>query len=306
MKKNKELLKLFYVLLLILFLLAGTDLIFGKFMDKIYFTQGRTLLYGIEEAKEEVLIIGSSRALNHYVSSIVEDSLKMSCFNLGSGGQNIYYYYGIIKSALARYSPKLVILELTDIDYYYTPGWNTEKLTIFNPAYYNDTTLKEVVNLMGNMEKYKLRSSFYRFNGELPQTLTFAILHGNKCPVPKNDGYIPLKGECTSPLVAADRKGTEYDPNKIRFLRKFIGLCQDKGVKLILTTSPRFSNMQGDKRLLLTDLAKEYKIPYLNFEQNEYFLLHPEYFRDPLHLNDNGARIYTSMIIYNIKQYIKE
>ena len=44
--------------------------------------------------KEELLIMGSSRAAHHYKPGIFSDSLNMSCYNCGRDGNGIILMYG--------------------------------------------------------------------------------------------------------------------------------------------------------------------------------------------------------------------
>ena len=299
---TKELLKLLKSVFILLVLFLGVDKGFGIIMDELYFKQGRSYLYGIEEANEDVLIFGASRAMHHYVPSIIEDSLQLTCFNLGSGGQNIYYHYGLIKAVLARYSPKIIILDLFDIDYYDTPGWNTEKLSAFNPVYYRDTIIKEMVELRGKTEKIKLFSSFYRYNGEVIRTINRAVRHNNTYFNTKNKGYTPLEGQWKENKQSLHRENNRIDSLKVYYIKKCIALCKAKGVPIILFTSPHYIDMGDDNRYLLHTIAKEYQISYFNYEQSENFLIHSEYFRDIVHLNHKGAEIYTKMIIADINK----
>lgn len=301
-KIKKEVLKLLKTGLIMFALLIGVDLGFGVIMDDLYFKQGRSYLYGIEEAKEDILILGSSRAMHHYVPSIMEDSLQLTCFNFGSGGQNIYYHYAILKSALMRYKPKLIILELGDIDFYNTPGWNTEKLSIINPAYFKYVETDEVIDLKGKTEKVKLFSSFYRYNGEVIRTINYALFHGNTYFKKDNKGYFPLQGEWKEELALEEKESQDIDIQKIDYLRRCIELCKDKRVKIIMCISPSFVDKEEDNRLLLHNIANEYNISFFNYEQNSYFLNHNKLFRDPGHLNYKGAEIYTKMIIADINK----
>lgn len=303
---RKEGMKLLKTVLIFGALVIGVDKGFGIIMDTLYFQQGRPYVYGIEKANEDILILGASRALHHYVPSIIEDSLQMTCFNFGSGGQNIYYHYGILKAALSRYTPKLVIIDVFEIDFYKTPGWNTEKLSIFNPAYYRDTALKEVIDLRGKNEKIKLMSSFYRYNGEVIRIINYALLHNNVYFTKENEGYIPLHGIWKDTLVSEKSEKKELDKQKLHYLRNCIQLCKEKEIPLVICISPCYVDKKGNDRLFSQDISKEHQVHFFNYEQNAYFLAHRELFRDVLHLNYKGAEIYTNCFINNISNYMDE
>ena len=51
-------------------------------------------------------------------------------------------------------------------------------------------------------------------------------------------------------------------------------------------------------------LAKDNGIPVIDYHTKRLFLDHPDYFRDPAHLWDKGARIYSSRFASDLKQII--
>ena len=69
--------------------------------------------YACKESHEDIIIMGSSRASHHYVPQIFEDSLGLSCFNAGQDGNGIILQYGRWKMIRERYTPKMVIYDVT-------------------------------------------------------------------------------------------------------------------------------------------------------------------------------------------------
>src|ERR1700750_706899 len=101
---------LFIVLMVVL------DWSIGYLLKKEYYSQKsgwdfRTT-YVIDSVKSDVLILGSSRALHHYDPNIIQDSLHMTAYNGGRDGCEMFYDYGVLTSALKRYHPKLVVLDM--------------------------------------------------------------------------------------------------------------------------------------------------------------------------------------------------
>jgi hypothetical protein len=280
------------------------DFVTGGVMRLFYFSQENKYTYAIEKTNAEVIILGSSRALYHYIPSIIEDTLGLDCFNTGSGGQNIYYHYGIINSILARYTPKIVILDLTDIDYLITSdAFNTDKLSILLPYYDKYAAISEVINLRGHFEKVKLLSKTYPFNSQIYSTVNSFIKAGNN-PFLSMDGYFPLYGKIKDPLkVEGDPGEFDPDPVKISYLQKIISECKDKGIRLIIINSPSFVYRKG-KPLpfdLIKEIGNDYAIEVWDFT-NDTIFLKQEYFHDPAHLNDLGAHEFTDIIAGKIKR----
>ena len=103
------------------------------------------------------MIFGSSRALHHYNPAIISNETKLSCFNMGYGGQNIYYHLALLKSTLKYHKPKIVVLDLITIDIEKTsPQWDVEKLGILAPFIHICPECKEAVMQRGGLERIKL------------------------------------------------------------------------------------------------------------------------------------------------------
>ena len=85
--KNKN---IQFITLLIVFIVI-LDFAVGTVYKALYFSeksrQNDRLIHSVLGTNEDILIFGSSRALHHYNPQIIEDSLGMTCYNVGSGGQ---------------------------------------------------------------------------------------------------------------------------------------------------------------------------------------------------------------------------
>ena len=72
-------------------ILLVADFIFGFFAKQIYFNQktgkNARITKSINIINDEILFFGSSHANTHYVPSVFEEKLKMSCYNTGVRGQ---------------------------------------------------------------------------------------------------------------------------------------------------------------------------------------------------------------------------
>lgn len=90
------------------------DIIIGHLLKKFYYKQksGYDYLttYSIEKTKADLLIFGSSSAVNIYNTEIFKNKTGLSCFNAGRHGQSLFYHYAVLKSVLKRYRPKIIVL----------------------------------------------------------------------------------------------------------------------------------------------------------------------------------------------------
>jgi hypothetical protein len=88
MKKFVKKYKVLVVMAALILLIVLIDLLFGVCMDA-YLTKHSLpgdyakIEYLMKETDEDMLILGSSIAINAYIPQMIEDSLGISCFNGG-------------------------------------------------------------------------------------------------------------------------------------------------------------------------------------------------------------------------------
>lgn len=262
----------------------------------------------IERATEDLAILGASRANNQYITNLIKDSLGVSTYNYGVGAQNVYTNYAILDLLVhkSKQKPKYVIWDFYFIDILDCPGWNTEKNNTLYSAYNESATVKEVVNLQGGKTVWLLKYlRLYKFNSKLPR-----VLIENKIEQ-RNEilgGYIPLTVEYKNGIEEYEEDRTTLDKQKLEYVAKVFELCKSNNIQLFVFISPGFYLLRDDPNdwaKVIEAKCKEGGIPFFNYEQDPYFLSHPEWFYNTLHLNDNGSKEYTSKIINDIKPILK-
>jgi len=251
---------------------------------------------------EDIVVFGASRASHHYVSGIIEDSLGVSVYNYGCDGQNIYNQYGLFNMLLNNCSvkPKLVILEVTYMDVLDTPKWNTEKINALFPYYSLDDSVKTIiVELKDKWYQYALSmSNLYRYNSDVHNYLRSIL--GVKNHIVGNKGYVPLNNSRAELLATKpEHYNTHVDGQKVEYLQRFIAICKTGGIHIVLLNSPEYVLMDGEPVWLKTvrEIAKAEDVPFYDFGSDDSFISHREWFNERTHLNDNGAKEYTKMII---------
>jgi len=287
--------------LLIVFLL---DFSIGSILRYFYFKQetGRQFraTNAIEKTTADVLIFGSSRAYHHYVPSIMEDSLNHSCYNTGSPGQFILYNYATLQAVLKRYSPKLIVFDVSIGDL--SEGKESyDRLSFLLPYYKDHPEIRSVVELKGPLEKYKLISSIYPFNSAF-----LMITGGNMSYFKKKSvdmkGYKPLERNWNKPLSIRSPETYKLDTIKEKIFLSFIEDCRNAGTKLLLVCSPNFVkyNKPDYSIAVMKKYALNKNITFLDFTNDTSFINHPDLFDDPGHLNAAGSVIFTKKIIDSI------
>ena len=182
--KNKNTQFVFFLVVFVIVL----DFTLGNIYDSLYFSDksrnNDRLIHSVLETNEDILIFGSSRSIHHYNPIIIQDSLNLTCYNVGVNGQNIYFHLALLKSAIERNNPKIAILDLFSIDFEETSAeWDRESLSILLPFTTRSESSLSTVLLRGKSESLKLKSFIYPFN-----SLQYQILRNN-C---QNQGFIYL------------------------------------------------------------------------------------------------------------------
>lgn len=287
-----------YILYLVLFTVMF-DFAAGKIYDMLYFSeksqQQDRLIHSAIGTKEDVLIFGSSRAYHHYNPTIIEEKTGLSCFNVGYGGQNIYFHLALLKSAISRAKPKIAILDIISIDFEKTlPQHDKEKLGVLLPFVHKSDILKETVLMRGWEEKIKFASSVYPFN-----SMQLHMARNNLTSMRSDvKGFVGLARKWDKPIEKKEVTEIENDSEKIDALYEFIELCKINNIALYVFISPHYADFNGESKYkhLAEELKAKTGIELISFENEPFFMERPELFADPFHLNENGAKKYTGLV----------
>lgn len=275
-------------------------------MEKFVTCGYDTTMASIYKEEPEIAIIGASRAHHHYVPQIISDSLNASCYNFGVDGENIFFQYALLNSFLShsQHNPKLILLELSAIDVNNTPKWNTEKLTLLYPYFYSENSVKNLLKDVLDSKEYMLLkiSGFYRHNSRF---LTYFknLIKKEVTSEPKLNGYEPLKGEWKKELSFEKEQGDVIDSLKMKYVISFINLCKKRNISLVFAISPRYDIRTNEIwKGEIVNICNRYQIPLLDYEQDDYYKSHRDLFKEPIHLNDKGAKYYTKTIAHELKR----
>ncbi len=250
-------------ILAILLLLVLMDICVGGINSWLYHRSKYGIfhrqLYRLNESKYDIIILGSSRASHHYVSSIFADSLNMSCYNAGSEGMCIYYHYAMLAAMIERgHRPQIVIYDVMDLDAMDHPGPTftlDAALDRLAPHYGEYESIDSLFNLKDWKEKLKLQSLTYRYNSKLVQSIKC-----NFMPLPEDNGYEKVVGKLPDNMdfTKEEYNDCELDPQKLRYMQKMVNLAKSHQIMIYFVFSPSFK----DDPSKAYDAAKE--IAYRN------------------------------------------
>jgi len=309
----KNVYKIFSGAVSVCLLLVLADWTVGSWSEKMYYKSKygifRRQIYCLQESKDDILILGSSRAAHHYVPQIFEDSLGLSCYNAGSDGMCIYYHYSILASRInRRCPPKLVIYEVLGSDAVISHGATFSldaALDRLAPHYGEVPEIDSLFVLKGWKEKAKLMSKAFRYNSKLVQTIKC-----NYIPWPEDRGYEALSGKMEvkngdAADVLESNVKSEVESQKLEYIQKLINVCRGNDIQLIICYSPYYQHAKDYGIKLIEQLAKENSISFLDFGLDEQFQV-PDLFQDASHMNDTGANAFTKVFVSEVNSILHE
>lgn len=291
-----------YLVKIILFFVAVAvlDVLFGvacQYMNKHSKGGGvKSRYYVCKESNEDVLVFGSSRAKHHYVPNVIEDSLRMTCYNTGEDGNGIILCYGFLKMITERYLPKLIIYDVSGFDIYEDD--NMKYLDLMKP-YYNEKGIDSIFWSVEPKTRLMMLSNLYRYNTTCLRMFGNFIYPMTNYP----KGYSALRKTMDYEPEFKEETDRMVDSLKIQYFERFIQLAQSNSISLVCCVSPSYKAPTDDSKYQpVKQLCERYNVPFLYDGANPEISNTKEYFQDRTHLNDRGARLYTSLLMSWISQ----
>lgn len=305
---KKGLFRFGVAVLIVLASVAVVDVAVGKVMDWMLSqisNQGDTgkTYYSLYEVNTPIVIVGSSRAAHHYVTQMIEDSLGASTYNVARAGCFFSYNCCVINTILDRCIPKLIIWE-NGTEYLYEDI--SDRMESLYPYYNSNRWVANAIREELPWTEYmRLNSRIYQYNSTIHRILLrYRGRHSFMDGTIK--GYLPLapkKLRKQLELELEELSASSLSPSKIERFRSILKRAQDMGVKMVIVDSPKYisRNHKNMSALKMKEICIQYGATYIDNSQIPYFLHHPELFNDAIHMNDNGAKIYTSFFSSQIK-----
>lgn len=241
--------------------------------------------------KYDVIILGTSRANNHFVSEMFEKE-GLKTFNYGMSGSHLFETSLLLKLMVERgWNMKNVIVE-TDLNL------SNEKrddgtFGRFMPFMHQSKTITEhFKNETDFTELYYV--PFYRyiqFDSKIGFRAWYKTLINEPTNTLLNKGYYPLGH---NPKANMKNNIEKLTPLRNRYFEEIKQICNANNINLIAVTTPMCSNVKG------MEYFKKVKALYPEIKEYEHVVEGDEYFSSCGHLNDKGARLYTAKIIEDL------
>lgn len=309
---RKGLLKFVVAVLSVVLSVVVVDRFAGKILDWMLpqiSNQGDIgkTYYSLNDVTTPIVIVGSSRAAHHYVTSMVEDSLEMPAYNVGRDGCYFSYNCCIVNSILDRYTPELIIWE-NATEYLYEEC--RDPLVSLYSYYGKNQWVKSAVREELPWNEYmRLYSRLYQYNSTIHRMLKhYRERYSFTCEEGK--GYIPLAPKKLRKSLDLEVDSIEYkylSQTKVKRFRSILKRAKQQGVRMVVVDSPQYRLIKGKNlsSVKMRDLCEQYGMMFIDNSQLPYFLKSPLLFNDQIHLNDDGARVYSKVFLNQIKDYVE-
>lgn len=253
----------------------------------------------VSNTEHDILILGSSRAHHHYDTPYISERLGLDVYNAGYDGNGVILSYGVLSLVLQRYTPKLIILDVEpsfDINVYVNDKGHKRYISYLKPYYRNDS-IAAIIKDISTEEWIKVHSGLLRYNSNLISLLKDNIngLHDSQ------RGYEPFYGEYTGPMLCGS-ESTKLDFVKLKYLRKLIAIAKEKKIPIVLVASPKYAVLKNNIYAPVIDICKQEDVLFWDYQSDTLFMNHPNWFKEPMHLNEKGARMFSDIIFNRIKE----
>lgn len=237
----------------------------------------------------DVVILGSSRANNHFVTNIFEKN-ELKTFNYGMSGGHLYEASLLLKLMIERnYEIKNLILEA---DLNLSNDKQSEGVAAkFLPYIHRSEIIKNHFEQESNFnELYYI--PFYRylkFDSKIGSRELFNTIIQKKIVATENGGYYALgvnkKGNMKNNIVSLNplKRNKYYEEIK--------QLCKANNIHFIPIMTPMCENVVG------MNYFEKVKSAYPEIHNYENVVIENKYFSSCGHMNDNGAKKFTSIVV---------
>jgi hypothetical protein len=280
--------KIFLVLVLSAFVL---DYLYTIVFEQSKYRNKVENVINSKEEKFDVIILGTSRANNHFVSELFEKE-GYKTFNYGMSGSHLFETSLMLKLMIERkWEIKNIIIE-TDLNLSNVKRDDGNFARFMPFMHESDVITSHFKNESDFFSLYYI--PFYRyiqFDEKVGFRAWCKTLVNESTNTLANDGYYPLG---YNPKANMKNNIESLVPLRNRYFEEIKQICNANNINLIAVTTPMCSNVKG------MEYFKKVKALYPEIKEYEHVVEGDQYFSSCGHLNDKGARLYSTKIIEDL------
>jgi hypothetical protein len=276
------------ILLLTFFVLVVLDFAYTKVYLRSSNRGKIEYVYSSKASSYDVVILGSSRANNHFVAPMFEDK-GLKTFNFGMSGGHLFEASLLLKLMLERkYTIKNVILE-ADLNL------SNEKRddgvsSYFLPFIHDSEAIRHHFSKEADFKQLYFLP-FYRYvvyDSKIGFREIYNVAIDKPTKLLDHLGYYPLG---KNPNANMKNDITNLKPLRNKYYEEIKQLCKANNIKLIAIMTPMCTNTKG-----LNYFEKVQEL-YPEIHNYEKAVEGDRYFSSCGHMNDTGAQKFTGIIL---------
>jgi hypothetical protein len=246
-------------------------------------------IYNSKARNYDVVILGSSRANNHFVAQMFEDK-GLKTFNFGMSGSHLFEASLLLKLMQERnYKIKNLIIE---VDLNLSSKHQSEGIScLFLPYIHHSEIIKKHISEQENFNVWYY-IPFYRyikFDSRIGfREMFFNAIHKKTVNL-DNLGYYPLGKKPNANMKSDIRNLIPLPHNK--YYEEIKQICKTNNINIIALMTPMCENVKG-----IEYFEKVQKL-YPEIHNYENAVVENKYFSSCGHMNDTGARLFTARIL---------
>jgi len=263
----------------------------------------------------DIVITGSSRAVSHYDSRLIQAATGHRTFNLGRNGSQTDMQIAVLKAYL-RHNRKPTIL-MHNLDAFAFVATRE----VYNPVQYVPYLYdEELYQALRRINPSIWKSRYLPLYGYVVDEMSFAWLTGLGGFFgwsPREtffEGYNPRPGTWTQDFQqfkAANPGGVAWpvESEAVALVEGLINVCQQNGIRLIFVYSPEYKLMQqltknrADIFGRFYNLAERRHVPFWDYSEWRY-AANTDYFTNSQHLNSRGAEVFSADVAKRVIEYL--
>lgn len=260
----------------------------------------------------DLLVMGSSRAVNNYSTKILDEELKINSYDLGMNGYRFPMHYERFKIYLKHNRPPRLVVQ--NLDSFLLSTYNELYDSGQFLPFLDDPDIRRAT--AGYKGEFKALDYYfplykYNFNQDLMVTGFLNFFDLAKIPPQKYKGY---KAEESSWNGSFEKIKQMY-PNGMRHtiepdteskFIEYLQFCYNNNIKVIMVYSPEYIAAQditlNHNEIVehFRQLAEQNNAEFLDYSKNS-ISYDKHYFLDSQHLNKTGAEMFTYKLANEIK-----
>lgn len=271
------------------------------------------------QVNSDIIILGSSRATQHFSPQIIEKQVGFSCYNLGTVAGTIILEEAKWETFLRYNETPKIIIQNVDI-FSLCPEKKIAFKEQFLPYLAEPTIYQNLVKIDDRIIIENI-IPLYKYRGfrEIVFQGLGSFFNLIKKPAPiLNDfykGYYSLKEKWNGDFEKFNVKNSrlEFSWQEMRlginYLESLIKRCEERDIEIILVQSPIYyelQNMMPQKdsiTSLFSSVAIKNSIQFWNYLEDT-LCYNKEYFYNSTHLNALGAELFSKQLAIDINNFM--